>query len=123
MNIMNDCSVLPSGTGFDQSVSISSEQQYSQPVLLLSYGAPTINALIGCSSDPTPAISAINCAREGGDILTIQGLNFGSSGATVLIGSVLCLNVVHDTVTPNELVTCTLPAGNLLERPVILIQR
>lgn len=54
-----------------------------------------------------------NCKREGGELITIEGLNFGSasSGAptSVEIDGVECSQVTHDLNTPEELLTCVTP--------------
>lgn len=54
-----------------------------------------------------------NCKREGGELITIEGLNFGAadSGAhtSVEIDGIECSHVTHDRTTPEELLTCVTP--------------
>jgi hypothetical protein len=117
--------VMPPGAGFEQSVTIASLDLFSTPAKLVSYAVPTIDALQGCDvpSTVTTSTSVAECQRVGGDSLTILGANFGAAGASVFIGSDKCLSVIHDAVTPHARLTCILPAGNRLDRPLVLFQR
>jgi hypothetical protein len=50
------------------------------------------------------------------------GVNFGASGAVVLVGNFLCADAVHDPFTPHSKLTCTLPSGTRLNLPIIMMQ-
>jgi hypothetical protein len=112
---------LPSGAGLSQSVTVSSTSQFSAPAALLSYAKPDIQSVQGCTR--VSNIEIKECNREGNDLLTITGSNFGGSQATVLIGTDTCTQLLHDINNPNGQVTCQTPAGSRLDRPVLLIQR
>jgi hypothetical protein len=112
---------VPSGVGLEQSVVVNSANQFSAPAKLLSYAAPSITNVIGC--DTSSSLSTTNCDRNGSTILTILGRDFGPSGATILIGSVLCNNIIHDPITPHNKLTCRLPSGNREDRSLVVVQR
>jgi hypothetical protein len=63
-----------------------------------------------------PYATSYNCHREGGQRISITGINFGASDAAVTVGGQPCTNVVH-TKAETEL-QCTLPAGNGLNQEV-----
>jgi hypothetical protein len=113
---------LPAGTGYEQAVTVNSREQFSAPAPLVSYAQPSITSLRGCSPTASPT-STGECHRSGGQILTIEGLNFGISQASILLGASSCLNVRHDSVTPHTLLYCELPHGNRLDRSVVVFQR
>jgi hypothetical protein len=139
---------LGSGTGLSQSVVVSSSSQFSAPVKYLSFAAPNITGITGCTA--STSTSTINCARLGGTSITITGSychyiglnrsliflyvvcrhkcigagsNFGYSGATVLIGNSACTSIVHDSSTLHAKIRCILPASNLENRPVVVVQQ
>ena len=67
------------GTGFDQAVVVSSNNQFSAAARFLSYSSPSISSVVGCTPDVT-ATSIVECNRNGGDPVVINGANFGVSG-------------------------------------------
>jgi len=66
---------------------------------LLSYISASITSVTGC---------LVDCARSGGDTITLAGANFGSCCASVIVGDVACTGVRHDDINPHGLLTCTL---------------
>jgi hypothetical protein len=110
-----DCT-LPRGAGSNQPVVAVADTLFGQPAQLISYAAPNITQLIGCDTPSSTGINTLsiaNCPRGGGSNITVVGTNFGGSGATVLIGTSQCTNVIHDSFTPDNLLTCLLPTGNV----------
>ena len=51
-----------------------------------------------------------NNPRAGGGTLTVTGENFGVN-AVVFVGPNMCTNVVHNSTTPENKLTCELPYG------------
>lgn len=124
----------------------------------MSYARPTVSAVTGCQSN-LAANHAAGCARQGGTIITVSGgslfftflsncsvsvcsgANFGSGGATVLIGALPCplsererpFFVVAGFQLPSSIaasathldsqLSCRLPAGTLASRPVLVLSR
>jgi hypothetical protein len=60
--------ILPIGSGYDQPIVISANQQFSETKRLLSYSIPTITELVGCSQ-VSDGIN--NCDRLGYQFITI----------------------------------------------------
>jgi hypothetical protein len=90
---------------------------------LLSYAAPTVTAIAGCTVTGSTSQHAAGCQRNGGSRLTLTGSNFGASGAFVLVGSEVCDNVTHaPPPSAHEQLECTLPAGFGLKRSVLFSQ-
>jgi hypothetical protein len=116
--------LLPSGTGQSQSVVVSSVSQFSAPVKTLSFAAPNITGVTGCVDTQLTSqmASTIGCNRDGGQIITITGTNFGVRGATILIGNTVCGSTTHDPITPHTKLRCTLPSSSLENRPVVVVQ-
>ena len=56
-------------------MTLSSQSQFSAPVSLVSYAGPTLDKLIGCTSQSNLAV--VDCDRLGNTTLTILGSNFG----------------------------------------------
>src|SRR5690348_6393414 len=79
---------LPAGVGAPESVVVSSQDQFSLSEQLVSYRGPTIAALNGCTQKSP--LSLVDCNRNSHPTITISGSDFGSSGATVLIGTDIC---------------------------------
>ena len=83
-----------------------------------------VYSLSGCSAQ--------GCNRFGGDTLTLQGVNFGTSGATVIIGTNQCTNVTHGSgriknrdgtsTDSNFYLTCIMPAGAGSNVAVLVLQ-
>ena len=64
----------------------------------------------------TTFAKSYNCLRSGGELLTIEGRNFGLGGvngkgapAKIFIGSNPCTNVIHDEASPQSKLTCITP--------------
>lgn len=57
-----------------------------------------------------PVASTYNCARSGGEVLSISGRHFGVSDAIVTIDGVECQDVVH--VEPEVELQCRLPPAS-----------
>lgn len=100
--------VLPPGVG---KVDVTVEQGFlrSNPVPVF-YADPEILSVSGCA--PSSGNTTVDCPASGGEVLTINGRNFGASGATVFVGSSPCTNVQHSLVNPHRQLTCTLPPGS-----------
>ena len=54
---------------------------------LFDYAEPVVTAVIGCS--------ASGCNRSGGDLIEVQGANFGQTGSLVFINGLECVGVAH----------------------------
>ena len=83
---------------------------------LISYALPSITSIAGCSTQST--MHATDCQRVGGDVIVIDGDNFGGEGATVLVGRGKCGNVTHTPGKEHTQLTCRLAAGNQELLPV-----
>jgi hypothetical protein len=106
---------MPPGTGADRSVFVNSDNIFSRPVVLVSYGAPVIDTISGCSY--ASVTKTVDCPRTGNTTIVLTGRNFGVGG-TILIGSLPCTNpsITHTSAS------CNVPAGNRLDVSVLLIQ-
>jgi hypothetical protein len=111
---------LPAGAGHDQSVVVSANSQFSAAVKLLSYANPVITSLTGCSGGPRGSSSISGCSRDGGDIIIINGTNFGPSGSRVFVASSECRSLIW--ISDSQL-KCQTPPGAGLDRPVSVMQR
>ena len=116
---------LPAGTGLSVAVIVeviisAEEVRSSIEYFLVGYAPPSLATIVhnNCTSND-PAVLQ-NCPREGGQRLTITGVNLGNSDAFVLVGSRQCTDVIH--VSASTEVTCVLPSGTLINAPVIFIQ-
>jgi len=94
---------LPAGTGEAVTVVVVLSLQITPPAALINYAAPAISAIRGCSA------GARGCRRTGAERLTIEGSNFGESGAIVFIGLSECLNVTHAESEKHERLYCLTP--------------
>ena len=110
---------LPAGTGFLQSVVVVFGKLISASRPLVSYAAPTVYSVSGCTANGN---NTVNCARGGGSVITVNGINFGASQAQITVGGVPCANVTQATAQPHRQATCTLAAGTQLLDVVTLIQ-
>lgn len=111
---------LPTGSGFQQEVLVVQDNLVSRAAPLVSYARPVIRQLSGaCRSGGARNRDQVDCHRYGGNVLTITGSNFGAARAAVFIGGQECVNVTHRGY--HEL-TCVLPTGNRLDRPILMIQ-
>ncbi|MBU1238978.1 IPT/TIG domain-containing protein, partial [Myxococcota bacterium] len=89
------------------------------PPLGFSYAAPAVTGVEGCPGSlegPT-----YDCPKEGGTMIYIDGMNFGASGASVLVGGRPCTGVTHDFMNPHNRLSCLLPAGSGVDVPVTVI--
>ena len=124
---------LPPGSGKDQTVSIRVTRTgnnifLTPPSPLVTYSNPTISQVSGCEEGDTPTHTT-NCARVGGQTLTIFGNNFGPSGASVRIGATACVNVTHGGMEGNSKdpnnhgkITCTIQQGSGIDRSIVVLQ-
>eukprot|EP00808_Paulinella_micropora_P002032 g81900.t1 len=120
--------LLPPAVGFQLSLVVRAGGLLSKPTTLtLSYAAPRITSLSSSNCIPDTDGSIRSCPREGGSVITIQGKHFGPSGATVLIGSSLCINVTHGRpggqgFDVQRWITCVIPQGGTILNPVLVVQ-
>jgi len=112
---------VPVGTGADLTFIVKASTQSVQVNSLLTYAAPMIEEISGCSSSSPSSI--IDCSRQGGNMLLIRGRNFGFEGATVTVGGIPCTFVSHDASQPHRAVRCQLPAGTTSRERVVITQR
>eukprot|EP00939_MAST-03C_sp_MAST-3C-sp1_P003981 g3981.t1 len=84
------------------------------------YGAPNVTSVDGCPLE--------GCAREGGDVITLKGENFGSSGALGFVNGNPCVPLHHgdnDTACNDlstsrachEKIVCEVPAIDRYQIP------
>ena len=64
---------------------------------------------VGVDDDSLPFGITYNCLIEGGDRITVKGINLGISGARIAVNNRPCLDVEH--ITDQTAVSCTLPPG------------
>lgn len=89
--------LTPAGTG-TQPLVVTSAGQDSASGTYFSYGSPSITSV-------TPAVAAA------GQTITIEGDNFGASGAEVRINGVLCTSITQTQPTAHTTITCVVPIG------------
>ncbi|MBU1221708.1 IPT/TIG domain-containing protein [Myxococcota bacterium] len=106
---------MPQGTGY-ASVQIILPSGLLSAAAAISYTRPVIDSVQGCPF--TVGNTTHGCPVTGGTVITINGSDFGSSGAEVLIDKNQCTGVLHDALTPHRRITCILPPGTGLEVPV-----
>jgi hypothetical protein len=85
----------------------------------LSYAPPQPASVTGCTA-AADGLAVRNCSRSGGQVVTIQGFNFGPEGGRVFIGNTPCQSLEY--VSHREL-RCTVPPGTGLGKPVLVIQK
>jgi hypothetical protein len=107
-----DCTVPP-GVGRTP-VWVTLAQLQSQPRYFY-YGSPVVTGVSGCPGGNT------GCATGAMTLLTVDGLNFGASGASVVAGGQSCRDVVHDAVAPDHRLKCYLPLGTGTNLPIWVI--
>ncbi|CEO95040.1 hypothetical protein PBRA_003853, partial [Plasmodiophora brassicae] len=112
---------LPAGVGAPVPVHVSTGVLESLNVNLVSYKAPVLATITGCGSS-SPSTAVVDCSRTSHPLVTITGMYFGQASAVVFVGEYTCTNVVHDTVTPDQKVTCKLPSTSGLQLAVFLMQ-
>lgn len=116
---------LPPGTGSAVALSVISNNVWAEGTAgLLNYARPVIRAIHGCAVTQTPTW-IMDCSRKGGDVIIIEGDDFGDSGAAVMIGSNFCANVTHlgTGVSRHQSVQCIVPPGFGLGNTVMLLQQ
>ena len=94
----------------------------------VSYSPPVITSLShpACQASPNSAIELQDCSRDEQLVgqLIITGSSFFVAGATVLIGTAMCEDVIHTIA--HEQITCTLPShafmGAVVQASVLVIQ-
>ena len=115
------------------SVQIASQETPTElssiPVGLLSYAHPIItnishssctNSSIFTSSNSSKvSVGLLDCPRNGGGTLWVEGSNLGEAGAVIIIGSGVCTDLIHES---SDRVKCELPAGTTLDTAMVFIQ-
>jgi hypothetical protein len=112
---------LPPGSGSTVSIIVKAGTQRAEARDRLSFAAPTVTSIRGCQQASRSSVR--ECDRLGGNIIQIDGDNFGASGATVSIGGLPCTTVKHSLTDPHRQLTCLTPADSAVDRPVTLLQR
>jgi hypothetical protein len=115
--------ILPAGAGSNQPVLLVSASFFSPLAKLLSYSLPEVRALADTACQPVAGsnIQLRDCPLTGGSQLTLIGLFFGASGASVFVGTQKCV-CAHDPGTPDSKVVCALPASRNKNVAVSLLQ-
>eukprot|EP00456_Euglypha_rotunda_P054079 TRINITY_DN4371_c0_g1_i6.p1 TRINITY_DN4371_c0_g1~~TRINITY_DN4371_c0_g1_i6.p1 ORF type:complete len:1987 (-),score=164.31 TRINITY_DN4371_c0_g1_i6:96-5966(-) len=113
---------LPTGSGTGLFVQVLRDAFLSQAntAATISYKGPTVSSI----QAPACAVTGFNAVCPTGDsvaasILTINGDNFGTSGASVFVGGMYCANLVHVDETK---LTCTLPLGRDGDYPITVLK-
>eukprot|EP00808_Paulinella_micropora_P008038 g38889.t1 len=109
---------IPPGTGVSNPIQVQSNEFLSNTVNLARH-RPVVTAIGGCDSTANPLVT-VDCNRQGGQLLTISGSNFGATGAMVLVGAELCTEVAH---VGHAQITCKLASGTNVLQPVIVLQQ
>ena len=112
---------LRSGTGQRLQVVVESLTITSVPKPFLSYSLPVIDHIGGCAEQPF-ANETAECPRAGGVRITLDGRNFGRSGALVVFGDTLIADVQHSAAMPHRQLSFVLPPGMGVQRSVVLFQ-
>lgn len=58
----------------------------------------------------------------GGETITLFGTSFGPESAKVIVGGRQCTNVIHDSISPDNIVRCITPANSGQTLSVTLFQ-
>jgi hypothetical protein len=128
-NSVMSCTVL-AGTGQRLEVTVNSGGLSTAPLQGgLSYASPSVATVISMSDN----LDDLGCTQEGDNLhsclrsastrLTITGTDFGSRDASVIIGDLPCLNVMHHDCRPHEVLTCMLPIGAGTSKRVGVLQQ
>jgi len=110
---------LPTGTGEDNVLTVVSDGRSSIALQLVSYSAPSINTIKGCTGSGT---LTYDCSRSVDTIITLIGSNFGATNAVVLVNGKPCTNVTHSPDDPHSSLSCLIPKTSGLSLPVFLNQ-
>jgi hypothetical protein len=109
-------------------VEVNGQGNFNQP-FLVGYAAPQIDSLQaqlpapdGCDQGENARALQL-CRRDGNPspLITIIGSNFGKDTPIVFVGQSLCEDVQKVGVA-HTMVTCLVPVGFGLDRPVLLLQ-
>ena len=74
------------------------------------------------SRDSGPGLELTQCHRDGGEVITVYGENFGSRGALILVGGRVCQDPAHNISSPHSTLTCTLLPGTGVSLRVSVLQ-
>jgi hypothetical protein len=115
--------VLPPGVGIELPLVVSNKNDPSTVLEslgrpLVSYLAPTVTSISGCTDSST---TTVECPRVGGTEITLVGTDLGESGALVYLCNKLCEPLVHDASSPHTQLVCTIPEGTQLDAQVIVV--
>ena len=118
-NVLSCKTSAGEGSGYTFRISLLSNNTVADGTDTYSY--PAIPQVLKASSagcvDQPLTNSTIDCPTKGLVTLTVAGANFAPTGLQVRIGSAACTDVVY---VDNSTLTCTLPAGAGLNRPIIV---
>jgi large repetitive protein len=98
---------LPAGTGLSKSVMVTAYSQISPANSLFSYDPPSLTELNAQGAHST----------QGGNVVSIVGTNFGTTG-TASIGGTVCVPV--SSGWSSSLIVCIAPAGQGLNLSVVV---
>lgn len=116
--------LLPPGSGSNLGlIVVAPDGAVSQSRPLVHYQPPVIVSLaaFACASGNSSA-ELIECNRQGGGRITIDGRNFDATGAHVVIGATECQNLQHEVVagSTHRRVTCDILPGTELQVPLFV---
>ncbi len=112
---------LPPGSGKTVPVRVVDNAGLSSLDLpALSYAAPQITSVIGCTT-AADGSSVTECARSGGNTLTINGTYFGPTGSSkqVIVGGETCDQGGGSDA--DDHIICTLPPGSGTQKPIVVL--
>jgi hypothetical protein len=106
----------------------SNETSFSEKIAQVSQSTISINRFLNYSrtlwerrNTSLTYARTFNCKREGGELITLEGFNFGTADpdapAFVEIDGLECSNVTHDLNKPEELLTCFTPKMPSISNP------
>jgi hypothetical protein len=87
----------------------------------ISYSSPDLTRVLGCAPGANER-TLVDCARAGGDTITLQGQNFGPDSAKIMVGADFCLNTTHNASSPHTELTCVVPRGFRQRLALVVIQ-
>jgi len=114
--------VLPSGIGRNHALVLQSSLMRTLIPNAVSYSEPIIDKVTGCAGN-IDTTHVFDCNRNGGDIITVEGRNFGSLGVTVSIDFLPCTEVTQDPTLMHKKFTCKLPAAVNKKMPIRIQQK
>ena len=111
--------ILPQATGTTLPLQITSGGYVIQFPSAVSYLLPNVTNVTGCNQSIDPAHpGVVECNREGKDVITIMGTQFGSGGARVIVGGQSC----YVRSSTESKITCELQKGRTLYNEIIVLQ-